>query len=176
MDIIRNYVKALWHHISMLLMQLPRILRKFNPQFSPDAIIFSDTDPQITVVEQLPRPPPPPVIVQQNNLEWNKLIINFCFASAIEIANQSDNSQSQNSPFFRALPLAISLAFASLFVAKFIGAKFAGTARALEQASIFFAATAFFLAVSIPFPLYIKCTTWAVYAVSLLAIFICRLY
>ncbi|KAK9278137.1 hypothetical protein L1049_027696 [Liquidambar formosana] len=110
----------------------------------------------------------------QKNLDWTKIVLGFCLSSAVDIALQSVQTQSQLPPIFHWLSLAISFAFASLFVAKFISWKFPIPAQMLEHAAVFFAATAYFVAVTIPFPMSLKCISWAVYVVSLLAILICN--
>jgi hypothetical protein len=43
----------------------------------------------------------------------------------------------------------------------------------LEKFAFFLAATTFFFAIATPFPLGIKCTIWAVYIMSLVAIAYC---
>jgi hypothetical protein len=48
--------------------------------------------------------------------------------------------------------------------------KFPVLARWLDVVGIFFAVTAFFTAITIPFPLYLQIITWVVYAISGLAI------
>ncbi|WOG92254.1 hypothetical protein DCAR_0311517 [Daucus carota subsp. sativus] len=95
---------------------------------------------------------------------WIRQIISFCFTAPC-------------SPLISWLALAISLAFAALFVATSIDAsRFVVLIHVLEHLSVFFAATAFFIAISIPFPMYIKCVSWTVYVISLLAISVCHLY
>ena len=153
-----------------------------------------------SITPQLPAPPPPPPTedveraaevdaghkpypsspLAQHNLNWSKLAIAFCFGSALEIAHQSQQySQSQLSQFpstlYLVLCFAISVSFSCIFVAIFIRFKFSMAAQVLEYVGVFSAVTAFFLAITSPFPLYLKCTIWALYGVSLLAIVICHL-
>lgn len=168
MDINTFCTTLLHHHFNMLL----RLVPGFSPHFPPRPTAPS-TDPEIAVGQQPTQIPP--VIVRQN-FEWSRLILSFCFTSAIEIAIQSTQTSAPLSPLFHALSLTISLAFASLLLAKCIdSSKFPVTANALERFSVFFAATTFFHAISIPFPVYIKCTTWAIYLLSVLIILICHL-
>lgn len=58
---------------------------------------------------------------------------------------------------------------------KFIPSRFVKAAKVLEHAGVFFAVTAFFLAVTSPFPVTLKSAVWALYTVSLLPIFISNL-
>ncbi|KAK9278970.1 hypothetical protein L1049_028552 [Liquidambar formosana] len=148
--------------------------------------LWSISDPPPAAPPRPPSSPPSPaldseaqvatsVLAQaQQNLNWLKIVLAFCFSSAIDIALQSVQSHPQLPQTFHLLSLAILFSFASLFVAKFICSKFPIAAQVLEQVSVFFAATAFFLAVTIPFPQSLKCTTWAVYAVCVLTILICH--
>ncbi|KAK9278457.1 hypothetical protein L1049_028022 [Liquidambar formosana] len=111
---------------------------------------------------------------QRRSLNWPKTVIAFCLSSGLEIALQSLPNGSELPLTFNLMCLAILFAFASLVVAVFIGSKFPVPARVLELVGVFFAATAFFLAITIPFPLRHKCIAWAVYAICLLAIMICN--
>ncbi|KAG6732371.1 hypothetical protein I3842_01G173700, partial [Carya illinoinensis] len=113
--------------------------------------------------------------LQQHNLEWQDIIMSFCFTSAIAIALQSQQTHSNFPPSFYPLCFAMLLIFSSLFVAKFISSKFPTLARALELLAIFVAAAEFFLAVVIPLPLSLKFATWAIFGVSLLTIIICNI-
>lgn len=148
---INNGPKTLSQCISVLLMKLS---------------IFNLNFPQMPAVS--------PVQIQRF---WIRQIISFCFTASIEIAVQSAQWPSPCSPLFSWLALAISLAFAAVFVATSIDAsRFVVLIHVLEHLSVFFAATAFFIAISIPFPMYIKCVSWTVYVISLLAISVCHLY
>ena len=112
-------------------------------------------------------------LLAQSNLNWSKLVIAFCFGSALEIAHQSE-SQLPSTPYLL-LCFAISVSFSCIFVAKFVGSRFSMAAQLLELAGVLFAVTAFFLAITSPFPLSLKLTVWALYGVSLLAILISNL-
>jgi hypothetical protein len=106
-------------------------------------------------------------------MEWAEIVIAACWTSAIDIALQSVQVKSLPAAF-HLLSLAILLAFASFFVSQFIkSSNFLVTAQALEKFGLFFTATAFFVAISIPFPFYLKFVSWAVYTISMLAILIC---
>lgn len=110
--------------------------------------------------------------IEQQNLQWQDIILGFCFASAHGIALQFVKTPSQFPPSFHLLSLALVLTFSAVFVAKLISSKFPDTAQVIEKVAVFFAATAFFLAISIPLPLNLKFFTWAIYCVLLLPVFI----
>ncbi|KAK9278600.1 hypothetical protein L1049_028173 [Liquidambar formosana] len=151
--------------------------------------LWSISDPPTAAPPRPPSSPPSPALdleaqvatsvhaQAQQNPNWLKIVLAFCFSSAIEIALQSVQSQYSHAQLpqtFHLLSLAILFSFASLFVAKFITSKSPVAARVLEQVGVFFAATAFFLAVTIPLPQSLKWIAWAVYAVCVLTILICH--
>ncbi|EXB55178.1 hypothetical protein L484_018105 [Morus notabilis] len=111
------------------------------------------------------------------NRDARHVIMAFCFTSVLEIALQS-SSQSQPAAaaarvhhlsqlIFDLLSVAILLTFSALFISNYINSRFHIAAAFLEQVAIFFSVTAFFVAVSIHFPVCLKCVNWAIYAVSL---------
>ena len=112
----------------------------------------------------------------QSDLNWSKLVVAFCFGSAIEIAHQSQSRPQHLSTVYLLLCCAISVSFSCIFVAKFIGSRFSTAEQVMEHVGVLFAVTAFFLAITSPFPVSLKCTVWAFYAVSLLAILISNLF
>ncbi|KAF3437977.1 hypothetical protein FNV43_RR20733 [Rhamnella rubrinervis] len=117
-------------------------------------------------------------VIQHSLLEvghWDKIIIGACFASAIKIALVCAEPDSRPLPIFHFLSFSILFGFASLFMSKAINTKFPNTARVLEGASVFFVVTAFFIAISIPFPLYLKLTVLVAFTVCLILV-ILRLY
>uniref|UniRef100_A0A7N2R8B2 Uncharacterized protein n=1 Tax=Quercus lobata TaxID=97700 RepID=A0A7N2R8B2_QUELO len=109
-------------------------------------------------------------VVKVQHIEWTELIVTFCLASAIVITLVS---VSQLSTAFHLLSLTILLAFASFVVSKFIKSKFLVSAQVLENFGVCFNITVFFMAITIPFPLYLKFASWEVYTISALAILIC---
>ena len=174
---------------------------RFSELFSAIISAISQFLPRSMSLQLPPRPPPPaatdieralevdsnhdpfPSITErskspfaQPNLNWSKLVIAFCFGSALDIAHQAQ-SQSHRLPstLYLLLCLSICVSFSCIFVAKFIGSRFSMSGRVLEHVGVLFAVTAFFLAITSPFPLSLKCTIWALYAVSLLAILISNL-
>ncbi|KAJ0105949.1 hypothetical protein Patl1_18979 [Pistacia atlantica] len=110
---------------------------------------------------------------EQGNLNWPKLIIGFCFSAAGALLPGQIHPQPTLT--FHLFSQAVVFAFAPLFVARFIGERHQYVARELEEVGVFSAATAFFLCITIPLPLILKLITWAVYGLSLLAIFIANI-
>ncbi|KAH7852145.1 hypothetical protein Vadar_021087 [Vaccinium darrowii] len=135
----------------------------------------SDINHEIVAVEQQPVIVPP-VVAQnrQQNLDWPQLVIAFCFTSAMDVALQSIETRTQLPLPFHFLSLAIVFAFTSLFVARHISSKFPLQAGVLEKVGIFFAVTAFFVAITVALPLCLKLISWIIFAVSLLVILICN--
>ncbi|KAG6672835.1 hypothetical protein I3842_16G078900 [Carya illinoinensis] len=147
---------------------------------------------QIFQPEVPPLPPPPPIAIEapevtaaqpvlglevgKENMDWAPIIVAFCLSSATGVALSSPQLHPyyNYSPTSHLFSFTISLCFASFFVRHFINSKFLVTARVLYGVGIFFAVTAFFLAITIHFPMCLKLTTWLVYAVSFLVIFVSK--
>ncbi|KAH9783585.1 FAR1 domain-containing protein [Citrus sinensis] len=109
--------------------------------------------------------------------EWQNVIMAFCFSSALQIAILSAETKKELSPSFCVLSFAIFLTFLFLFVSKLIAHKFAAASQALEKAAIVVAATTLVLATTIPYvanSAKLKYAAWALYAFSLLTIFVCN--
>ena len=105
-------------------------------------------------------------------MDWADLMIGFCLSVALELASLSAQSNTQLSATFHLLSLAILFAFACFFVSHFIKSKFLVTAQKLKNFGVFFSVTAFFMAITIPFPLYLKFASGAIYTISVFAIII----
>ncbi|KAK7852612.1 hypothetical protein CFP56_038511 [Quercus suber] len=108
------------------------------------------------------------------HMDWADLMIGFCLSVALEMASLSAQINTQLSATFHLLSLAILFAFACFFVSHFIKPKFLVTAQKLKNLGVFFSVTAFFMAITIPFPLYLKFATGAIYTISVFAIIICH--
>ncbi|KAG5522934.1 hypothetical protein RHGRI_034924 [Rhododendron griersonianum] len=117
---------------------------------------------------------PLPNAQQQNNLDFSILVVAFCLTCATEIAAQSLQNHTVHPLYFQSLWLMVVLAFASIFVAKYIASKQPNAARVLNNLGVFFGVTAFFFAVTISFPLGLRIISWIIYVLSLLAILICN--
>ena len=116
--------------------------------------------------------PPGLVAHEHRKKDWNNAMVAFCLASSMAIALQpvQDHSQLQSSLPLLAIPLL--LGFTSFFLSVFIDSKFVVTVRVLQKFGQFFTVTVFFGAITLPFPFYFKCISWAVYFISFLAVFI----
>ncbi|GMN58008.1 hypothetical protein TIFTF001_027118 [Ficus carica] len=112
----------------------------------------------------------------QINREWTNIMVGFCLASVIEIAVLSAQINSELPTIFHFVSVSLSLALASFFVGEFAGSRFPLTAQVLERVGILFAVTGFVTAVTIPFPFWLKVTTWVIYLISLVLIFLCSYY
>ncbi|CAK9147888.1 unnamed protein product [Ilex paraguariensis] len=125
-----------------------------------------------------PRPPPPGNDTVAHNTEqtqdWPMVLVAFCLASAVEIALCWVQNSGRLPLLFHFLSFFILLAFTSLLVARFVASKYPIQSQALDRVGVFCVATAFFFAVTIPFPLCLKLTSWAIYALSLLVIVYCN--
>ncbi|KAJ9677181.1 hypothetical protein PVL29_022269 [Vitis rotundifolia] len=149
-------------------------------------------------VESLPTPPPPPPpspppslpypeevaqpvthqVVEahshgeQNVQHWPMLVINSCCNWATQIASQTAfQPRLQPSLACHWLSVATVFAFSSAFISRFVISKSLRAARVLEHLAILFAVTAFFLAITMSFPICLKCLSWPLYALCLLACF-----
>ncbi|KAF7124641.1 hypothetical protein RHSIM_Rhsim12G0165400 [Rhododendron simsii] len=107
----------------------------------------------------------------QNNLDFPTLVVAFCLTGATEIAVQN---HTVHPLYFHSLCLMVVLAFASIFVAKYIASEQPNAAGVLNNLGVFFGVTAFFFAVTISFPLCLRIISWIIYVISLLAILICN--
>ena len=152
-------------------------LRETSVQPPPPQTVI---DPE-SLGESLVQPPPSEPIVDREPppnpinwaVGWQNTILTLCFTTAIGIAIQSMGKEFQFPPSFHWLSLANSMTFSALFVAKFIGRKSPAAVKVLEQVAVFLAATIFFLAVTIPLQLHFKYAAWAIYAVTMIIVFIC---
>ncbi|XVE56740.1 hypothetical protein DITRI_Ditri04bG0035200 [Diplodiscus trichospermus] len=134
--------------------------------------------PAVVDLESAADPAALPVNDSQNYSGWEKLMVAFCLGSAIEIATLFAQIGHRLPVAFIFLSLAILLAFTCLCVGKYYIniEKFHIIGRRLEQLGGFFMVTAFFVAIAIPFPLWLQCCTGAVYAISFLTITVCNLF
>ncbi|KAL5784110.1 hypothetical protein ACOSQ2_006502 [Xanthoceras sorbifolium] len=110
----------------------------------------------------------------QFTLQWQNIVMEFCFLSALKIALLFEQKKSQLPLSFYLLSFAILLTFLSLFVANFIGPHFKNTAQVLEKIAVMLGATIVVFTITIPLPLSLKCIAWALYAIALFTVLICR--
>lgn len=107
-------------------------------------------------------------------IKWAEVMMGFCFASAIQIASLWSRTHSNVAPNFDILSITILLSFASIFVSKYIAAKFRRVSLFLEQLGIFFAVTNFFFTITISVSKSLVITTWVVYAICFIVIIVCN--
>ena len=108
-------------------------------------------------------------------LELPLVIVGFCFTTAIEIALYSLQPDARLPATLHLVSFAILLSFASLLVSKYIHSNLPFPSKVMEHLGVLFATIAFFLAITLSFPLCLKLTSWSIFALSLLAILICNL-
>ncbi|KAJ6959107.1 hypothetical protein NC653_037411 [Populus alba x Populus x berolinensis] len=103
--------------------------------------------------------------------EWQKVLITTCFTIAL-FFNQIPDSKLDS---MHLVCILVAILFSCLFVSHFINpAKFPRTSKVLGKVAVLWAATVFFITISIPFPPGVKWATWIIYAISLLVIAICN--
>ena len=157
-----------------LLSFIPKLLQlipKFNPQHPKPSSCGDAVDPVEAPAEEAGL-----VVVHHHihNMDWADLMICFCLSDALEMTSVYAQIKSQLPVTFHLLSLAILLAFACFFVSQFIRPKFLVPAQKLKNFGVFFSVTAIFMAITIPFPLYFKIATGAIYTISVFAIIICH--
>ena len=166
-----------------LITKLLQLFPKFNPQHPQPSSSGDAVDPDMAAGDDGVDPVEVPAeaaagleVVHHHihNMDWADLMIGFCLSVALEMASQSAQSNTQLSATFHLLSLAILFAFAFFFVSQFIKPKFLVTAQKLKNFGVFFSVTAIFMAIAIPFPLYFKIATGAIYTISVFAIIICH--
>ena len=166
-----------------LITKLLLLFPKFNPQHPQSSSSGDAVDPELPDlaagddgVDPVEVPPEATgsVVVHHHILymDWADLMIGFCLSVALEMASLSAQINTQLSATFHLLSLANLFAFACFFVSQFIKPKFLVAAQKLKNFGVFFSVTAFFMAITIPFPLYLKFTTGAIYTISVFAIII----
>ncbi|CAL5445059.1 unnamed protein product [Camellia sinensis] len=109
----------------------------------------------------LQAPPPPPLpseSVVQVPPELPMLVVEFCLTAAFEIAIRSTQTPTTQyySITFHLVCLVMVFAFAFIFVAKYISSKHPNLGRVLEHAGVVCGVTAFFVAITVSFPLCLK--------------------
>ncbi|RXI03788.1 hypothetical protein DVH24_038062 [Malus domestica] len=116
-----------------------------------------------------------------SNLDWPKIIVMFCFTVATGLALLPVQiPSSQLSVIFYILGLSVLLAFTCILVSKFVHFNYcpAGISITLlcHNFGLFFGVTAFFISISIPFPLWFKYAAYSIYVASFLLIILCNLH
>jgi hypothetical protein len=115
-------------------------------------------------------------VVHTHIIDLINTMLTVCLASAPTLALTYAQLQPKYSPTFHVVSFEFLLCFASLFVSKFMNSKFPVIAQVLDIVGVFFGVTAFFTAITVPFPLYLQIITWVVYAITFLAVFVAILF
>ncbi|KAB2616419.1 hypothetical protein D8674_023007 [Pyrus ussuriensis x Pyrus communis] len=162
-------------------------LQAFLQQLLNKVLSALDNDLDLETIVPADQPPPPlllPVTAAssrtwKHNLDWAKIIVAYCLSTAIGMALIPIQLHSNQLPLtFCFLGLAILLAFTCIMVSKFI--QYSNPPRIIVHLfhyfGVFFGVTAFFISVTIPFPLWFKCTAFLIYVASGLVVLICHHY
>ncbi|GLT58269.1 hypothetical protein SLA2020_311760 [Shorea laevis] len=118
-------------------------------------------------------------LTRQRDQQWESAIISFCLTSAIEISlYKFQQTESSELPFpILLLSCANLFTFALLVVAKLISDNsLTTTSKALQQVTIILAFAQLCYTVAIPFTLILKCTVWAIFAITIIVVFIWKYF
>jgi hypothetical protein len=110
-------------------------------------------------------------MVHNHVIDLANIIVYGGLPSASAVALTYAQIHSKYSPIFHVLSFEILLCFAFLLVGNFMNSRFLVIAQVLDLAGVFFGVTAFFTAISIPFPPCLQIITWVVYGFTLLSVF-----
>ena len=184
-----NIITTLKEFFLPLIPKLLQLIPKFNPQHPQPSSSGDAVDPERPDLAaeapagddgvdpvRVPAEAAGLVVMHHHILymDWADLMIGFCLSVALEMASLSAQINTQLSATFHLLSLAILFAFTCFFVSQFIKPKFLVAAQKLKNFGVFFSVTAFFMAITIPLPLYLKFATGAIYTISVFAIIICH--
>ncbi|KAM1226147.1 hypothetical protein ACFX2J_005523 [Malus domestica] len=118
-----------------------------------------------------------------NNLDWAKIIVGFCLTAAIGLALIRFQIPPDQLPFpvtFDLLGLSVLFAFTFIFVSKSIHFRYSlagiSIAGLCHYFGIFFGVTAFFISITIPFPLWFKCAAYSIYVAAFFLVVFCNLH
>ncbi|KAM1802758.1 hypothetical protein ACFX12_028817 [Malus domestica] len=116
-----------------------------------------------------------------NNLDWSNMIIMFCLTTTIGLALLPVQIHSGHLPvIFYFLGLSVLLAFTCILVSKFVHFSYCPAGISIPQLfhnfGFFFGVTAFFISLTIPFPLWFKCVAYSIYVATFLFIRLCNLH
>ncbi|KAB2607480.1 hypothetical protein D8674_007197 [Pyrus ussuriensis x Pyrus communis] len=143
-----------------------------------------DSNPDLeAAMQQIPNRRTNYKYLANNNLDWANIIVVFCLTAAIGLALlplQIPSHQVLHSAIFYFLGLSVLLAFTCILVSKFIHVSYCPSGISIPHIfhhfGLFFGVTAFFISITIPFPLWFKCTTYSIYATAFLLVLLCNLH
>ncbi|KAL6319064.1 hypothetical protein AAG906_001537 [Vitis piasezkii] len=162
-----------------------RRMRQFSLRLPPQALqlLSTPSPPSLPYAEnmaeevEVAQPVTDQVVEAHSHVEqtvqpWPMLVINSCCTWATQIASHTSfQPRLQPSLSCHLLSVATVFAFSSGFLSRFVISMFLRAARVLEHSAILFVVTAFFLAMTMSFPICLKCLSWPLYALCLLACF-----
>ncbi|KAM2985073.1 hypothetical protein FF2_005520 [Malus domestica] len=143
-----------------------------------------DSNPDLeAAVQQVPNGRTNYKYLANNNLDWANIIAMFCLTAAIGLALlpfQIPSHQVPHPAIFYFLGLSVLLAFTCILVSNFIHVNYCPAGISIPHIfhhfGLFFGVTAFFLSITIPFPLWFKCTAYSIYATAFLLVLLCNLH
>ncbi|KAB2616417.1 hypothetical protein D8674_023005 [Pyrus ussuriensis x Pyrus communis] len=115
----------------------------------------------------------------KHNLDWAKIIVAYSLSTGIAMALLPIQLHSKQLPLtFCFLGLAITLSFSGIMVSKFVQNSKCPRVivHLFHYFGVFFGVTAFFISITIPFPLWFKCTASGIYVASSVVILFCHHY
>ncbi|KAJ9677180.1 hypothetical protein PVL29_022268 [Vitis rotundifolia] len=125
----------------------------------------------------LPPPPsPPPSLPYPDNMAEEEEEVAQPVTDKVVEAHSHGEQNVQHEPMLVLLslsnhgsnPLYTAFALSLAFICRFVISNSPRAARVLEHSAIFFAVTAFFLAITMTFPICLKCLSSPIYALCLL--------
>ncbi|CAN6693514.1 unnamed protein product [Malus baccata var. baccata] len=118
-----------------------------------------------------------------NNLDWAKIMVGFCLTAAMGLAFirfQIPPSQLPLPVIFDFLGLSVLLVFTCIMVSKSIHFSYFLAGISIADLShhfgLFFGVTAFFIFITIPFPLWFKCVASSIYVAAIILVVYCNLH
>ena len=118
-----------------------------------------------------------------NNLDWAKIIVMFCLTTAIGLVLlpfQIPSGQLHLPVIFYFFGLSVLLAFTCILVSKFIHSSYCPAGISIAWIShhfgLFFGVTAFFISITVPFPLWFKWAACSIYVSAFLLVVLCNLH
>ena len=173
-NVSKSFLSLILKHMVPVLSKFDPRLQRLTPPSVEDVDIEAAAQPDggDVVDPQLLQAPGLVVELEHRKKDLNNAMVAFCFASSMAIALLPVQVYSQLQSSLPFLALALLLGFTSFFLSVFINSKFVVTLRVLQKVGQIFTVTAFFMAITLRFPFYFKCTSWAIYLISFLSILI----
>nr|CCH50998.1 T3.5 [Malus x robusta] len=142
---------------------LQQVNKIFTSALDNDLETTAPAEPPPAAAAASSRPP------RKHNFDWATIILAYCLSTAIAMALIPIQVHSKQLPLtFCFLGLVITLSFSSILVTKCIQNSKCPRiiVHLFHYFGVFFGVTAFFVSITIPFPLWFKCTASVIYAAS----------